>query len=100
MDTINLGYETAEFVADNKIKYASITLRDPYDNLEHFKLPPNYTEDALDYWWKRLNGVNYDNGYGMQYVTGFVVFEDGSWIEREEYDGSENWVVKSCPQYK
>jgi hypothetical protein len=39
----------------------------------------------------------YDAGYGGQELFGFVVFEDGSWLERGEYDGSEWWAYKKTP---
>jgi hypothetical protein len=47
----------------------------------------------------RLN-VDYDAGYGGQEIATdlVVVFADGSWLERGEYDGSEWWVYKCAPQ--
>jgi len=41
----------------------------------------------------------YDNGYGTQELFGYVWFTDGSWSERDEYDGSERWTHKSRPNY-
>ena len=35
--------------------------------------------------------VEYDNGYGSQYLYGLVLFDDGTWLSRCEYDGSEGW---------
>lgn len=39
----------------------------------------------------------YDDGYGTQELFGEIWYEDGSWSEREEYDGSECWAYKSSP---
>ena len=54
------------------------------------------------YSWSRfLRAANweYNNGYGGAYVNrGLVIlFTDGSWLERGEYDGSEWWEYKHCP---
>ena len=40
---------------------------------------------------------DYDSGYGLQELGGVVVFKDGSWLERGEYDGSEWWEYKKTP---
>lgn len=44
-------------------------------------------------------GVNYDSGYGGSEIPGdlVVVFTDGSWLARGEYDGSEWWDFHRCP---
>lgn len=36
---------------------------------------------------------DYDAGYGRLYIRPdlVVVFSDGSWLERKEYDGCESW---------
>lgn len=39
----------------------------------------------------------YDSGFGCQEVFGYIVFKDGSWFERHEYDGSEWWEYKEKP---
>ena len=39
----------------------------------------------------------YSEGYGAQELFGLVLFNDGSWLERGEYDGSEWWEYKKTP---
>ena len=39
----------------------------------------------------------YDNGYGRQELFGTVWFEDGTWADRGEYDGSEWWKHYKLP---
>lgn len=41
--------------------------------------------------------TEYDSGYGSQELGATVVFKDGNWLERGEYDGSEWWEYKSTP---
>ena len=41
---------------------------------------------------------NYDNGYGGQNLFGIVWLNDGTWLERGEYDGSEWWEHRVRPQ--
>jgi hypothetical protein len=52
----------------------------------------------IDCFWKAAPQV-YDAGYGSQEVAMdlVIVFKDGSWLERQEYDGSEWWAYKRCP---
>ena len=41
----------------------------------------------------------YDGGYGFQELFGTIWYEkEGTWSERDEYDGSEWWVYKECPE--
>jgi len=52
--------------------------------------------------WKTFSkyaDFEYDNGYGAQSILRdlVIVFNDGSWLERHEYDGSEWWEYKTCP---
>ena len=44
--------------------------------------------------------TNYDCGYGSEEVaTDLVIcFNDGSWLSREAYDGSEWWKYNAYPQ--
>lgn len=39
----------------------------------------------------------YDNDYGVQYIYGYILFRDGSWLERREYDGAEWWKFMIPP---
>jgi hypothetical protein len=42
--------------------------------------------------------VEYSNGYGSQEVaTDLVVVGKDFWLERHEYDGSEDWEFKTMP---
>ena len=43
--------------------------------------------------------LEYDNSYGAQEINESlaVVFKDGTWLERAEYDGAEWWEYKMCP---
>jgi len=41
----------------------------------------------------------YDNGYGGQELFGTIwLAKENTWLERGEYDGSEWWEHKECPQ--
>ena len=63
----------------------SITLKKGYTDLEFAEFM-----DKLDF--------DYDAGYGAQYIDGTVWFEDGTWLSRGEYDGSEWWVYLKTPE--
>lgn len=41
----------------------------------------------------------YDAGYGSQKIVSdlIIAFKDGTWLEREEYDGSEWWSFMLYP---
>lgn len=39
----------------------------------------------------------YDDDYGWQELFGHVWYDDGSWSDRGEYDGSEWWVHRTPP---
>lgn len=43
--------------------------------------------------------TEYEIGYGAPEVATdlVIVFTDGSWLSREEYDGSEWWQYNHCP---
>ena len=62
-------------------------------------LNPNYSEREYDNFLKVLN-VKYDNGYGGQELYGYIWYNDGTWSERSEYDGSEWWSYKKCPSFQ
>ena len=72
---------------------------DYYTNKRYFVLKEDYTEEDYDTFMNSLD-FNYDNGFGGQEVYGVVVFTDGTWLERHEYDGSEWWEYKKTPDIK
>lgn len=49
--------------------------------------------------FRALADKEYDCGYGGREVAEdlIILFKDGSWLEREEYDGSEWWALRSTP---
>ena len=48
---------------------------------------------------KEVMDYEYSDGFGGAEVEGSlkVVFHDGTWLERGEYDGSEWWAYKKLP---
>ena len=56
----------------------------------------NYEKSDLNLFLNQIN-FEYNSGYGGQYLYGIVWLDDGSWLERGEYDGSEWWEHKTCP---
>ena len=49
---------------------------------------------------KAAKQTDYDSGYGAQEVAPdlIIAFNDGSWLSRGEYDGSEWWRYNYYPQ--
>ena len=50
--------------------------------------------------FKRNANFNYDNGYGSAKINTSlkIIFKDGSFLERREYDGSEWWEFVQIPK--
>lgn len=57
---------------------------------------------SWDEFKEKFKNLEYDAGFGSQAIAKdlVVVFTDGSWLEREEYDGSEHWTNKTMPVRK
>jgi hypothetical protein len=71
---------------------------DIYTSSPAILLKEGYTPAEYQEFLEKLN-FEYDNGYGGQILHGIVwLMEDNTWIERGEYDGSEWWVYRKCPQ--
>ena len=60
-------------------------------------LRPGWTAEEFKGFLQALD-FNYDNGYGRQMLFGIIWYTDGSWSERYEYDGAEEWQHKQCPE--
>ena len=79
--------------AANQIKCAYICCNGNESNLRVGHTPEELDEflNSLDY--------EYDNGFGNQELFGTVwLTEEGSWLDRVEYDGSEGWTYQRCPR--
>ena len=80
-----------------KLKCANIELQLGYKEYEIFNLPVGFTNKQFDEYLDVLD-FEYDDGYGGQNLFGDIWYEDGTWSERYEYDGSEQWDYKKCPE--
>lgn len=59
-------------------------------------LKEGYTQADLDEFISKLD-FEYDGGYGSQELFGMVWFNNGYWMDRYEYDGSERWDWHKYP---
>lgn len=59
-------------------------------------LPIGFSQKDYNTFMSDIN-FDYDAGYGGQELFGIVWLEDGTWLERGEYDGSEWWEHKVRP---
>jgi hypothetical protein len=59
-----------------------------------------FNSDSIEIMKKFLedNYSNYDNWWGCQELYWEIVFKDRTWLERWEYDWSEWWEYKKCPE--
>lgn len=60
-------------------------------------LPVGYSDTEYNNFLSLLN-FEYDSGYGSQELGGVIWYEDGSWSDRGEYDGSEWWQYQHVPE--
>lgn len=87
----NAKKEILEEVGEKEVELVRIVFVTSYSNE-----PQQIIEGELLDVLLRLD-FNYDNGYGGQYLYGFIWYKDGTWSERGEYDGSEWWEHKESP---
>jgi hypothetical protein len=97
---MNAKEELLRILQDKKVKCACIVQEEDFTTdgtLTQIDLKLNYTEkDWVDFLTK-LN-FEYDSGFGGQNLYGIVWLDNGSWLERGEYDGSEWWEHKILPE--
>lgn len=93
---INAKEEFVDAVGSKLIKCAYV-IHTLYDNDKFSVLKAGYSDvdyqhflDSLDY--------EYDDGFGTQELYGNVWLVDGTWFNRNEYDGSECWAYHKCPE--
>ena len=99
---MNAKQEFMRHVENRKITYAFI-LKDEgyrYDSKKRpqpHELKEGFTSDDYLSFVESLD-FTYDEGFGSQELFGYILFKDGAWMERHEYDGSEVWEYKSSPK--
>lgn len=93
----NAKKELLEEIKDLKIKCVYIQVEEWVTGNINYILPLNYTNEQYDKFIESLD-FEYDAGYGGQELYGNVWFENGTWLERGEYDGSEWWEHKVIPE--
>ena len=93
----NARKELLEAVKDTaKIKCASIAYGRWEREANKKVLKLNYTNEEDEAFLNSLD-FEYDSGYGGQELFGTVWLEDGTWLSRGEYDGSEWWEHNVLP---
>ena len=60
-------------------------------------LKKGYTDQEFEKFMEDLD-FEYDAGWGSQCIGGTVWFGDGTWLTRNEYDGSEWWAYLYTPK--
>jgi hypothetical protein len=72
-------------------------IQDFNERKKDFHLTTGWTNEE---WSEFLSDLDfeYDDGYGGQNLFGTIWYQDGTWSERSEYDGSEWWGYNKCPK--
>ena len=83
---------------DDMVLWADISFYEDFEESDRFLLHSVRTEDDLKKFIIFLHHHNYNSGYGTQCLDGKVVFKDGTWLDRCEYDGSEWWESRVLPK--
>ena len=95
---MNAREEFIRHIGTRKVLCAQIKHGDDYDDdSKVFNLTTGSTEEDRTQFLTDLD-FEYDSGYGGQRLFGTIWYEDGTWSERGEYDGSEWWEHHECPQ--
>jgi hypothetical protein len=86
----NAKEELLKHIGERDVEVVSIIFGCPYDDVRK-QIKGNLAAvlPMLDF--------EYDNGFGSQYLRGYIWYADGTWSERAEYDGSEWWEHKIRP---
>jgi hypothetical protein len=90
--SVNAKDELLEHIKDRKVVFVSIQAGEwgEPDEQKVFAGDLNEVLPMLDFF--------YNNGFGSQYLNGTIWYEDGTWSERGEYDGSEWWEHRQRPE--
>ena len=93
---MNCKAEFLEEIGERKLLCAII---DCYktDDKKIALLKVGYSLDDLAFFLECLD-FEYDDGLEGQNLFGTIWYQDGTWSDRAEYDGSEWWVYRACPK--
>ena len=80
----NAKHELLNHIEEREVEYVKIAVCIGYD--EPCKRIQGTLEQVLP-----LLDFEYDSGYGIQQLDGYIWYADGTWSVRGEYDGSEWW---------
>ena len=86
---VNARDELIKHIEDRRVDFISIVVYNGYYS-------PVVIKGTLDEVLPKLD-FSYDCGFGLQVINGCVWYADGSWSDRGEYDGSEWWQYRCCP---
>ena len=92
----NAKQEFIGHTSGQDVKCAKVSIAHDFENESIFLLPINHTAEQKEQFLSSID-VNYDDGYGSQQLFGTIWYNDGTWSERGEYDGSEWWAYNQCP---
>ena len=87
---MNAQKELLKHVSGKKVELVKIAIVKGYDE------EPLRIEGTLEDVLPKLN-FEYDAGYGGQELFGYIWYDDYTWSNRGEYDGSEWWQYQCCP---
>ena len=87
----NAKEEFLDAVTGHDVVAAIVKYRD-----KTFLLRENHTNEQRNQFLENLDFV-YDDGFGGQELFGTVWLENGKWLDRGEYDGSEWWELLQRP---
>lgn len=86
---MNAQKELLDHVGDREVELVKVVYHNGY---------PLKIEGTLEEVLPLLD-FDYNNGHGWQVLYGHIWYTDGTWSDREEYDGSEWWEYR-CPPDK
>jgi hypothetical protein len=67
-----------------------------WDPIKIIQLKVGYSQVEYENFLNKLD-FEYEDGYGGQELFGIVWLQDGTWMTRGEYDGSEWWEHHQLP---
>ena len=93
-DTENARDELIEEIAGREVIYVRVTFGEEggWQGDDDVRVVEGTLAEVLP-----LLNVEYDAGYGIQQLFGFIWYADGTWSERQQYDEGELWAYKRCP---